>query len=61
MGQKWIIDVIADLRDFADLNALPLLASQLEVTASVAKAEIETRSGGAAPLPPLPTANAAER
>ncbi|MEN8841012.1 MAG: hypothetical protein ABF288_07835 [Octadecabacter sp.] len=49
MGQKWIIDVIADLRDFAERNGLPLLANQLEVTASVAQTEIATRLDGAAP------------
>ncbi len=50
MGQKWIIDVIADLRDFAEYNGLPLLANQLEVTASVAKSEIETRVNGVGPV-----------
>jgi hypothetical protein len=49
MGQKWIIDVIADLRDFAERNGLPLLANQLEVTGSVAKSEIETRVNGVGP------------
>ncbi|HCP81000.1 MAG TPA: hypothetical protein DIT67_05210 [Octadecabacter sp.] len=51
MGHKWIIDVIADLRDFAERNGLPLLANQLEVTASVAKTEIETRLNGVGPVP----------
>lgn len=47
MGQKWIIDVIADLRAFADQNGLPLLAHQLEVTSTVAQAEIATMLEGA--------------
>ena len=53
MGQKWIIDVIADLRDFADRNGLPLLANQLEVTASVARIEIDTRLNGVGPVASL--------
>ena len=47
MGQKWIIDVIADLRAFADQNGLPLLAHQLDVTSVVAQAEIEKMLEGA--------------
>ncbi len=47
MGQKWIIDVLADLRTFADQNGLPLLAHQLEVTSTVAQAEIATMLEGA--------------
>jgi len=47
MGQKWIIDVIADLRAFADQNGLPLLAQQLGVTSSVAQSEITTMLEGA--------------
>lgn len=47
MGQKWIIDVIADLRAFADHNGLPLLAHQLEVTSCVAQAEIVSMLEGA--------------
>jgi len=46
MGQKWIIDVIADLRAFADHNGLPLLAHQLEVTSCVAQAEIASMLEG---------------
>ncbi len=47
MGQKWIIDVIADLRAFADQNGLPLLAHQLDVTTTVAQAEVASMSEGA--------------
>ncbi|SLN26233.1 hypothetical protein PSJ8397_01045 [Pseudooctadecabacter jejudonensis] len=47
MGQKWIIDVIADLRTFADQNGLPMLAHQLEVTSTVAQAELTSMQEGA--------------
>jgi hypothetical protein len=47
MGQKWIIDVLADLRSFAEANDLPLLASQLDNTALVARAEIASLTGKA--------------
>ncbi|MEL6958121.1 MAG: hypothetical protein AAGL89_04100 [Pseudomonadota bacterium] len=40
MGQKWIIDVLSDLRVFADQNGLPLLAHQLDITSTIAQAEI---------------------
>jgi len=33
MGKDWIIDVLADLRTFAQKNDLPILAVQLEETA----------------------------
>lgn len=46
MGQKWITEVLSDLRAFADQNGLPLLAHQLEVTASVARAEIASVEEG---------------
>jgi predicted transcriptional regulator len=48
MGQKWIIDVIADLRSFADQNGLPLLAHQLDVTSTVAQEELAAMSEGGA-------------
>ncbi|MFO6464785.1 hypothetical protein ACK8OR_10360 [Jannaschia sp. KMU-145] len=38
MSKKWIIEVLGDLKGFADANRLPELASQLDeaiVTASV--------------------------
>ena len=40
MRSDWIIDVLADLRRFAEANDLPLLAEQLDDTALVATAEI---------------------
>lgn len=57
MGQKWIIDVISDLREFADQNGLPLLAHQLDVTSTVAQAEIASMLEGA---PRAANANAIE-
>jgi hypothetical protein len=44
MGNSWIIDVLADLKTFAQNNELHLLAVQLEETALVAKAEIAEMS-----------------
>ena len=40
MGNDWIIDVLADLRTFAQKNDLSLLAVQMNETALVAKVEI---------------------
>jgi hypothetical protein len=47
MGQRWIIDVLADLKTFAQSNDLPLLARQLDDCARVAAGEIAETSGGA--------------
>ncbi len=44
MGQKWIIDVLTDLRSFAQQNDLQLLADQLAQTAKVASVEIASTS-----------------
>lgn len=43
MRSDWVLDVLADLRSFAEANALPLLAEQLDDTALVAIAEIASR------------------
>ncbi len=40
MANEWIEDVIEDLRKFAEMNSLPQLAYQLEVTSHVAASEI---------------------
>ena len=40
MGQGWIIDVLTDLRTFAQLNGLPQLAAKLEETTRIAAGEI---------------------
>ncbi|MEM1236694.1 MAG: hypothetical protein AAGI10_06975 [Pseudomonadota bacterium] len=47
MDKEWIIDVLGDLRVFAQKNELPLLAGQLNETLAVAKAEIDRRHHGA--------------
>jgi hypothetical protein len=52
MGNMWIIDVIADLKTFADQNDLPLLSQQLSETAKIAVAEIAPTVGKVPALPP---------
>lgn len=41
MREKWILDVLADMRGFARLNELPRLAEALDHAALVAAAELE--------------------
>tara|TARA_B110000879_G_scaffold202003_1_gene277795 strand:+ start:1298 stop:1516 length:219 start_codon:yes stop_codon:yes gene_type:complete len=43
MRSEWVLDVLADLRSFAEANALPLLAEQLDDTALVDMAEIASK------------------
>ena len=43
MRSDWILDVLADLRSFAEANDLPLLAEQLDDTALTATAEIASK------------------
>lgn len=45
MGRDWIIDVLADLRTFAQENDLPLLAAQLDEAGLVAEVEIAQSIG----------------
>ncbi|UWQ21665.1 hypothetical protein [Jannaschia sp. W003] len=40
MGKHWIIEVLGDLRIFADANDLPCLARRLEEVAQGAEEEI---------------------
>jgi hypothetical protein len=47
MGHKWIIDVLADLKSFAQQNELILLADKLEQATNVATAEIASMVEGA--------------
>ena len=47
MGHKWIIDVLADLRSFAQANDLALLADQLDQATKVAAAEVASTVEGA--------------
>ena len=44
MRSDWILEVLADLRDFAKANQLTLLAEQLEDTAIIALTEIASSS-----------------
>ena len=48
MQSDWILDVLADLRRFAEANDLPLLAEQLDDTALIATAEFASRNEGSA-------------
>lgn len=41
MANDWILDVIEDLRRFADMNNMPHLSEQLELTACIAARELE--------------------
>ncbi|MBV1895727.1 MAG: hypothetical protein KUG70_04650 [Rhodobacteraceae bacterium] len=44
MTNDWILDVLADLKAFADTNGLGVLSLQLDETAMVAAAEISSRA-----------------
>ncbi|MGB8622532.1 MAG: hypothetical protein WCD16_06920 [Paracoccaceae bacterium] len=44
MRDEWIIDMLTDLRGFAHVNGLPLLAAQLDDTVRVAVRELAQRS-----------------
>jgi hypothetical protein len=46
MGHQWILDVIVDLKSFAQQNALPDLAKELARVAAVAEAEIDPDKRG---------------
>lgn len=48
MRSDWILDVLADLRAFAQANDLPRLAEQLDDTALIATAEIAMKNEGSA-------------
>jgi len=40
MSKDWIIEVLGDLRGFATMNEMPILADKLEETLVVAIAEV---------------------
>ena len=42
MKHEWILDVLADLKNFARANDLPALAEQLSDTADLAAVEISS-------------------
>lgn len=44
MQNQWILDVLADLRAFAQLNGLERLAEQLDDTSLVATAELMSQA-----------------
>ena len=44
MRNDWILDVLADLRSFAQLNGMQVLADSLTETAELAMTEIEMAS-----------------
>ena len=46
MSQEWIIDVLIDLRKFAEKNNLGRLAEQLDDTIHIAAAEISDLAQG---------------
>ena len=48
MQYRWILDVLADLRTFAQANGLSALAEQLDDTSLVAASEIAQTLGEAA-------------
>lgn len=47
MGKTWILDVLDDLRAFADLNGMPALVDELDRTCDVARREIASKNGTA--------------
>jgi hypothetical protein len=49
MGHKWIVDVLADLRTYAYMNNLHVLAQELDCCARVALGETTVQSG----VPPI--------
>lgn len=57
MPNDWILEVLSDLKCFADQNGLALLAHQLETTKQVAEAEItEVQQRHAQPIGGAPKA-----
>ena len=45
MANEWILDVLADLTDFAEKNGLPALERQLRSSAEVAALEVASVHG----------------
>ena len=50
MGGDWILDVLTDLKSYAQRNGLTVLAEQLDDTRLVAAAEIATLDARRAPV-----------
>lgn len=49
MGRNWIVDVIADLHNFAARNELPMLANELAKARTIAVVELGSTAEGAGP------------
>lgn len=49
MSDHWIVEVLTDIRAFAEANGMPALAETLEGTIAVAAADIAARAGPAVP------------
>ncbi len=47
MQNDWILDVLSDLRAFADANGMAHLSEQLDTTRLVAACELASANGGA--------------
>lgn len=46
MKNEWILDVLADLRQFAQVNDLSVLAEQLDDTCLIAASELASKTEG---------------
>ncbi|MEB8387120.1 hypothetical protein OO012_07770 [Rhodobacteraceae bacterium KMM 6894] len=55
MKNKWILDVLADLRQFARANDLSVLAEQLDDTCLIAASELASKTEGHATHDGRPT------
>ena len=49
MANDWILDVLADLTEFAQKGGLPALERQLRVSANIARLEIASTQGMVCP------------
>lgn len=61
MGHGWIIDVIADLRRYADKNGLDNLSANLADTADVAAIELALIEARSSDTPSVGTGRDADR
>ncbi len=43
-NKDWILEVLSDIREFAQENDLPVLAKQLNAVATIAESEISSES-----------------
>ncbi len=56
-GYKWIFDVLADLKSFAELNGMPGLSDAIAEAEATARDEVGAKAGTGAPgrSPPEPS------